>query len=75
MSKVEFKILRRPGFELNPDDAVVNSIIRALERNDGHCPCKTKEREGHDFCPCHDYIANGKCHCGLYIQPDKEKLG
>lgn len=74
MSKVEFKILRKPGFELNPDDAVVNSIIRALNRNDGHCPCKHPEREGHDQCPCSEWIHNSRCFCGLYVKVD-EKLG
>ena len=76
MSQFDFKILRKPGWDLNPDDKIVNSIIRALKRNDGHCPCSHPEREGHDQCPCHEYIANGKCYCRLYIQPDnKAKSG
>lgn len=70
----EFKILRKPGWDLNSDDKVVNSIIRMLEKNGGHCPCKSADREGHDQCPCHDYIANNKCHCRLYIKTEDEKM-
>lgn len=74
MSKVEFKILRKAGWDLNPDDKVVNNVIRALERNGGHCPYQTKDREGHDFCPCHDYIVNNKCYCTLYVKLEDLKL-
>lgn len=70
----EFKILRKAGWDLNPDDQVVNSIIRMLDKNGGHCPCKHVEREGHDLCPCHDYIANNKCYCRLYIKMEDEKM-
>lgn len=72
--KPEFKILRKTGWDLNPDDKVVNSIIRALERNGGHCPCKHDEREGHDQCPCTMYIANNVCYCGLYVKLEDLKL-
>lgn len=66
--KPEFKILRKAGWDLNPDDNVVNNIIKALENNDGHCPCLHSEREGHDQCPCTAYISNNICYCGLYVE-------
>lgn len=31
---VEIKIIRKPGFKINPDDVIVNAIFRALERTD-----------------------------------------
>lgn len=67
---VEIKIVRKAGYKLNPDDNTVNNIFRALERCDGHCPCHHPEREGHDQCPCHDYLKNGICYCGLYVKDD-----
>ena len=67
---VEIKILRKEGFKLNPDDRIVNNIFRALERCDGHCPCHHPEREGHDQCPCTEWIKNSRCFCGLYVKDD-----
>ena len=68
---VELKIVRKKGFILNPDDKIVNNILRALGKNDGHCPCKHPEREGHDQCPCSQYLQKDECYCGLYIKEDK----
>lgn len=63
------QILRKNGWELNPKDAVVNSILRMCEKNDGICPCMhdNEEYEGKDLhCPCTDYTMKNKCVCGLY---------
>jgi len=67
---VEIKIVRKAGYKLNPDDNTVNNVFRALERCDGHCPCKHDNRRGHDQCPCHEYLAYGNCYCGLYVKDD-----
>ena len=40
----EIKILRKEGWELNPDDSKVNGIIKQLGERDGHCPSIVKER-------------------------------
>ena len=69
---VEIKILRKEGYEINPDDKIVNDIFRMLEKNEGHCPCHHPEREGHDQCPCTDWIKNSKCYCGLYVKKNNE---
>lgn len=65
---VEIKIVRKSGYDINPNDSIVNEIFRQLERKDGHCPSKVPDRDGHDYCPCHDWLANNKCYCGLYIK-------
>lgn len=70
----EFKIVRKEGWMLNPDDKIVNNIIRMVGNNGGHCPCKHPERQGHDQCPCHEYLANDKCYCKLYIKEEDEKV-
>jgi ferredoxin-thioredoxin reductase catalytic subunit len=70
---VEIKVVRKSGYELNPNDTVVNDIFRQLERNHGHCPTVVQDRDGHDYCPCHDWLANNKCYCGLYVKKDNGK--
>lgn len=67
----ELKILRKEGWDLNPDDNKVNDIIKELGERDGHCPTIIKYRYGHDQCPCSDYLTNDKCHCGLYVKLPK----
>ena len=69
---VEIKILRKEGYEVNPDDKIVNNIFRMLSNNDGHCPCSHPEREGHDQCPCTDWIKNSICYCRLYVKKNNE---
>ena len=49
------KIFRKEGWELNPNDKVVNAIIKRCEACDGECPCK-------------EYRENDVCHCSLYVK-------
>lgn len=50
------KIYRKPGWILNPNDKIVNSILSRIEANEGHCPC---HNTGYDtMCPCSDYKEN-----------------
>ena len=69
---VEIKIVRKDGFDLSPDDNVVNNIFRSLEKRDGHCPSIHLERNGHDQCPCSQYLTYGECYCGLYVKHKTE---
>lgn len=68
---VIIKIQPREGDKINPDDRKVNSIFRLLEKSGGHCITKVDKRFGHDLCPCQNYLAGGKCFCGLYIKDDE----
>lgn len=65
----EIKILRKEGWELNPNDKVVNSILRRIVKCDGECPCDNHSEDKH--CPCSDYREKDKCHCGLYIKKER----
>ena len=38
----EKKFYIKDGFILNPNEKVVNGILKGLERNGGHCPCHNK---------------------------------
>ena len=66
------KIFRKVGWELNPNDKVVNAILKRCELNDGECPCcnegATKELR---MCPCDSYRNHDKCCCGLYVKMNK----
>ena len=68
-----FQILRKKGWVLNPSDEKVNGILRLMHKNGGHCPCSHPEREGHDQCPCTEWIKNSKCYCGLYIKMEEDE--
>jgi hypothetical protein len=60
-----FKILRLKGWQLNDNDTIVNNIIKALERNNGECPCNNNIAQD-KHCPCSSYRAGEECCCGLY---------
>lgn len=60
------KIYRKEGFDLNPNDKIVNAIFKRVENNNGECPCHNNSID--KKCPCSDYRDNDICHCGLYIK-------
>ena len=60
------RIFRKEGWQLNPNDSVVNAIIRRIENNNGECPCENHSMD--KKCPCSDYRDNDICHCTLYIK-------
>ena len=62
------RILVRPGFKLNPNEKIVKGIIKAIERNEGKCPCVHEEPCDDPICPCSDYRLKDKCCCQLYIK-------
>ena len=69
MENHKWKIFRKPGWILNPDDKVVNGILKGLLRCDGHCPCHNKYAgTDDDLCPCKSYIEDDICCCKLYIK-------
>lgn len=60
------QILRKSGWMLNPNDKVVNAILKRVELNNGECPCHNDCEDKH--CPCECYRIYDKCHCGLYVK-------
>lgn len=63
-------ILRKEGWDLNPNDKRVNTIIRMIEMNNGECPCVASDTASREdrLCPCKSYRENDKCHCSLYVR-------
>lgn len=62
------EILRKPGWGLNPNDKVVNAILKRCEKNGGECPCWNESEDKH--CPCSGYRLHDECHCNLYVKKD-----
>ena len=55
----------REGWMLNPNEKIVNGIIKGINRCDGDCPCDNDAEELH--CPCSNYRLKNKCCCKLYL--------
>ena len=69
MKKIVFFI--KDGFMLNPNEKVVNGIMKGLQRCDGHCPCHNKYAgTDYDICPCKAYREEDCCCCNLYVKKE-----
>lgn len=62
------QILRIDGWMLNPNNKVVNAILKRVEMNGNECPCYNTSTDKH--CPCSNYRENDGCHCNLYIKKE-----
>lgn len=58
----------REGWMLNPNEKIVNGIIKGINRCNGDCPCNNNSEEKH--CPCSNYRTKDKCYCKLYVKQD-----
>ena len=56
----------KEGWQLNPNEKVVNAIIKGINRCEGECPCNNDSDE--KMCPCSGYRINDKCCCNLYVK-------
>ena len=59
--------------QLNPNEKVVNNILKALGRTEGECPCNQGDIPKEDkMCPCKKYRTTHKCCCNLYVKKDEK---
>lgn len=68
MKEVDIEYVKaniKEGWMLNPNEKIVNGIIKGINRNNGDCPCVNNSEELH--CPCSGYRLNNKCCCKLYL--------
>ena len=69
------------GFQLNPDDKILDSILQGLLQNEQkfgrrYCPCRViigdPEQDRKIICPCvyhRDELKQmGHCHCWLFVR-------
>ena len=65
------KYLIKEGWILNPNEKIVKGITKAIERNEGKCPCVHNSEEYEEkslLCPCSDYLKKDICCCNLYLK-------
>lgn len=67
------EIKRLPGYEINPNDKVVNALFKRIDKCEGECPCYHEEWDENTLredklCPCKTYRDGKGCHCGLYLK-------
>lgn len=55
------------GYRLNPDADHVAKIVAAIEKKDGHCPCRIN-KDTTTLCPCDEFTGEGICKCSLFIE-------
>lgn len=81
MIKNYLEYASKNGFRLNPNEKVVEGIIKGLLKNEeqkGHryCPCRmlsgNPEEDSKKICPCafhkEEITKDGRCHCGLFVK-------
>ena len=56
----------KEGWQLNPNEKVVNAIIKGINRCGGECPCNNSSDDVR--CPCSNYHLKDMCCCGLYVK-------
>ncbi len=66
MTLEEIKANIKDGWQLNPNEKVVNGIMRGLERCNGLCPCNNNSEDKR--CPCSNYREHDCCCCKLYVK-------
>ena len=69
-------IIDKEGWELNPNDKVVNAILKRCEKLNGECPCHHEEWNENTpiedkKCPCITFREKDECHCKLYVKKVK----
>lgn len=56
----------KEDWQLNPNEKVVNAIIKGINRCNGECPCNNDSED--KVCPCSNYQLHDKCCCTLYVK-------
>ena len=71
MTIEEIKRNCREGWHVNPNERIVNGIMKGINKNEGNCPCDNDSEDKH--CPCSNYRLHDKCCCRLYLKDETEK--
>jgi len=83
LRKISEKYAESQGFKFNPNERIVETIIKGLLANEKkhgfrYCPCRAitgnKEKDSKIICPCAFHkmeIKNmGRCLCGLFVSKE-----
>ena len=70
-----WQIFRKEGWKLNPEDKIVNAILKRIEKCNGECPCQNPGETHEDrCCPCKEYRVHDVCHCNLYVKDEVHNI-
>ena len=82
------KYAEKEAFKLNSNKLIVKTNIKGMLKNkkkfgELYCSCrlvaKNKEKDKQIICPCifhkKEIKSQGHCHCGLFVQKNKESKG
>ena len=58
----------KKGWMLNPNERIVKTIFKGINRCDGECPCDNNSEEKQ--CPCSNYRYHDYCCCKLYVKKE-----
>ena len=56
----------KDGWMLNPNEKIVNGILKGINRNNGECPCNNNSEN--KMCHCSNYRLHNHCCCTLYVK-------
>ena len=56
----------KDGWILNPNEKIINGILKGINRNNGECPCNNNSEN--KICPCSNYRLYNHCCCTLYVK-------
>lgn len=57
----------------NPDQKIYEEVSKAIEENEGYCPCKLeKNKDTKCICTQFKEQKDGECECGRFIKIDDE---
>lgn len=54
----------------NPNKEIFDEVTKAVQENDGYCPCELQKNED-TKCMCKNFKEQnieGECHCGRYVK-------
>lgn len=71
MTIEEIKKNCREGWHVNPNEKIVNGIMKGINKNEGNCPCDNDSEDKH--CPCSNYRLHDKCCCRLYLKDEPKE--
>ena len=66
MTIEEVKKNCKEGWEVNPNEKLVNALVNRINKCDGECPCNNDSID--KKCPCSNYREKDYCCCTLYIR-------
>jgi ferredoxin-thioredoxin reductase catalytic subunit len=56
-------------FKLTENKELLEVLRQGFKEKGGYCPCKLEDNDD-NICPCSEFINEGICHCGFFVEVD-----